>query len=168
MATGCVGRHDQRDAAPPHCAGRSRCHFTQAADLPALRGAAFLVAAFLATTGVAATFFAGAFLAAVLTTAAFLAGVATVFLATTFVCTFTGALAGVLAGALGFAAALAGAFSTGAFTATTLLALPPAVSFYVRRAFLARATTLAMSSSENTPLTPEMAASFMPCLRPSL
>ena len=33
---------------------------------------------------------------------------------------------------------------------------------------IASVTTLAMASSLNTPLTPEMAASFMPCLMPSL
>ena len=44
----------------------------------------------------------------------------------------------------------------------------PDVPFQVRRAFLASSTTLAMSSSLYTPLTPEMADSFMPCFRPSL
>ena len=70
---------------------------------------------------------------------------------------FAGALA-----ATGFGAAarfLAGARA--AFGA----AEPP---FQVSRAFFASATTLAMSSSLYTPLTPEMADSFMPCFRPSL
>jgi hypothetical protein len=44
----------------------------------------------------------------------------------------------------------------------------PSEPFQVRRAFFASVTTRAMSSSLKAPLTPAIAASFMPCLMPSL
>src|SRR5512133_1587490 len=60
--------------------------------------------------------------------------------------------------------AVAGFVRTGAAGLT-------APAFRAVRAFLARATkassrTRSISASENTPLTPEIAASFMPCLSP--
>lgn len=97
---------------------------------------------------------AGAFVAPAFASVVFFAGV---FLAGAFfaVTAFTGAFATV--------ASLVTAFLAGAFAGGALLD-----PFQVKRAFFARATTLAMSSSEYTPLTPDMAASFMPCLMPSL
>ena len=44
----------------------------------------------------------------------------------------------------------------------------PSPPFQLSRAFFASFTTSAMCSSLYTPSTPEIADSFMPCLRPSL
>lgn len=114
-----------------------------------------LPAGFFAGAGLETGFFgaaailAGAFFVGALFATTFFVGA---FLATTFfVTTF-----------------FAGASFAGAFFDTALAEAAVLEPFQAKRAFFARATTLAMSSSEYTPLTPDMAASFMPCLMPSL
>lgn len=111
------------------------------ASRPAVAGNDVYAFVFFAAVALAAALFAGA---------GFAAG-------------FRFGVAAALAGAFFATAFFATAFFTGAFAAAS--SLEP---FHFKRAFLASATTLAMSSSVYTPLTPEMAASFMPCLMPSL
>ena len=79
-------------------------------------------------------------------------------------------LAGAFFVAAGFVVAtfFAATFFVTTFFGVTLALVVLLELFQVKRAFFARATTLAMSSSVYTPLTPDMAESFMPCLMPSL
>ncbi len=128
-------------------------------------GCDFYVAVFFFAPALPATFVAGDCFATDFfgeSTALARAFVAVVFVAGVFVAGVFGA--GVFGAGVAFTTAFfTTAFFTGGLAAETLLE-----PFQVNRAFFARATTLAMSSSEYTPLTPEIAASFMPCLMPSL